>query len=125
MHSQWLLGAGVRLDAKASGSLLFTRYSSLTESATGDTLISTSSLKYSKHYDVMRPNAEIGLGLGWGCYLGSDDGFHIDLVATYDFNIWWNQNMLRGLSDTVNWQTGNNPTDLMYHGPTLTLRLDF
>jgi len=124
-HSEWLIGGGFRLDAKASGSLLFTRYQKLTETTAGDGAMAPPSVSYYKHYDVMRANAEMGLGLGWGCYLGSDDGFHLDLVATYDFNIWWSQNMLRGLFDTAMFQTGNYPTDLMYHGPTLTLRLDF
>jgi hypothetical protein len=123
MHSEWLLGMGFRFDAKASASLLFTRYSNLSSSSVGD--ISSTSLSYRSHYDVMRANAEMGLGLGWGSYFGSDDGYHFDLVATYDFNIWWSQNMLRGLFDTGRLQSGNNPTDLMYHGPTVTLRLDF
>ena len=125
MHSEWLLGAGFRLDAKASGSLLFTRYARLSQSSVGDGLIPSTSLSYHSHYDVMRANAEMGLGLGWGSYFGSDDGYHFDLVATYDFNIWWSQNMLRGLFDTVRLQSSNDPTDLMYHGPTVTMRLDF
>jgi len=128
IHSEWLMGSGFRFDAKASGSLLFTRYDKLNATGTssgGSTAIPMATMSYYKHFDVMRANAEMGLGLGWGSYFGDSDAYHFDIVATYDFNIWLSQNMSRGIRDTLTNQSGVNPTDLMYHGPTLTLRLDF
>lgn len=131
MHNKWLLGCGFRLDALASASLLFTRYTNISvvegsdlDLAAGSTA-ETTTTRYYKHYDTVRPNAELGLGFGWGSYLGDDNGYYFDLSARYDFNIFWDQTMFRGLADSVIENIGNYPTDLTFHGLTASVRLDF
>jgi hypothetical protein len=126
MNSQYLLGAGFRIDGKASFSLLFTRFTELKYFGVGTSLTSSAVIASvaSKDINTVRPQAELGLGLGWGSYL-SNRRCHIDFDVTYDFNMFWDQNMLRGLPDSLVHQTAIVPTDLYYHGPTFTARLDF
>ncbi len=123
VKSQWLLGSGFRVDGKASFSTLFTSYSELhTRTTTGTTV--TAHDNWGDDYNNVRPAAELGLGFAWGSYFG-DMGYHFDLAATYDFNIFWNQNMMRSIYDSANYGSKTNPSDLVYHGPTVTVRFDF
>ena len=69
------------------------------------------------------PNFEIGLGFGWGSYF-YEDSWHIDIAASYEFHIFWNQNMMRKIKDTSALEdphVGN----LILHGLTVALTLDF
>lgn len=130
MDSQYLMGAGFRIDGKASFSLLFTRFTHLKYFG-GATTITTSGITHpvlatdvDMDLDVVRPQAELGLGFGWGSYF-CNRRCHFDLDLTYDFNMFWDQNMLRSLPDSLVLQSGIVPTDLFYHGPTFSVRLDF
>ncbi len=139
LDSMWVIGGGFRVDGRAAGSLLFTRYTRLNYDSTTtlkgdgtavpagfqvvDLDLSTSGCSNGK-YDVMRPNAELGLGFGWGTYC-CDNEFHFDIAARYDMQVFWDQNMVRTVVESVNNATGWNPRDQFYQGLTLTLRLDF
>ena len=146
LDSMWIIGGGFRVDGRAAGSLLFTRYTKLnydsttTVTSTGGSgagaavpvafqtvdldLGNSGCCGSNGKYDVMRPNAELGLGFGWGTYC-CDNEFHFDIAARYDMQVFWDQNMTRTVVENVNNATGWNPRDQFYHGPTVTLRLDF
>ena len=70
------------------------------------------------------PNAEAALGLGWGCYF-SDEEWHFDLSAAWEFHHFWNQNMMRQFVDTLATGVDGEPADLTYQGLTISLQLDF
>ena len=119
-----LLGLGFRLEADGGISILFTQYPTLSHTenfATGETYPRLALV--SKNYNCIRPMANLGLGLGWGRYL-NDNKYHLDFAADYDFNVFWNQNMLQKIAaeSIIRPTTFNN---LYLHGLTITGRFDF
>ncbi len=125
MDARCLLGQGIRLQGKGDISLLFTQYTKLYHSEDAASSTATPSL-YSmnqSNYNTLRPIASLGLGLGWGrAFYG--DKYYIDFSADYDFNVLWNQNMMRSfVSEIASGSSSNN--DLFLHGLTITGRFDF
>ncbi len=74
-------------------------------------------------YGTVRPMLDLGLGIGWGMY-AFDNQYHFDFLATYDFNVYWNQNMMRTLADdfAIGVPSSN---DLFQQGLTLRAQFDF
>ena len=133
MEGSWLLWGGLRIIGNASGSILYTSYTKITMSsnvpisgARGSVALGTANTwKYHKKYDALRANAELDTGLGWGMYLGCDNDFHIDLAATYDFHVFWNQNMMEDLQNQSLHHVAAAPGNLYLHGLTIKARFDF
>ena len=133
MEGSWLLWGGLRIIGNASGSILYTSYTKITMSSDvpiGGTsgaspLATNNTWKYHKKYDALRANAELDTGLGWGMYLGCDNDFHIDLAATYDFHVFWNQNMMEDLQNQSLHHVAAAPGNLYLHGLTIKARFDF
>ncbi len=133
MEGSWLLWGGLRIIGNASGSILYTSYTTI--SMTSDVpsaglpgaapLTTANTWKYHKKYDALRANAELDTGLGWGMYLGCDNDFHIDLAATYDFHVFWNQNMMEDLQNQSLHHVAAAPGNLYLHGLTIKARFDF
>jgi len=120
-----LLGKGFRLNGDAGASILFTQYTKLSHSEdsliTGTTPTAFKALQ--TNYNCVRPTMNLGLGLGWGMYF-YDAGYHIDFAADYDFNVFWNQNMMRTFAEEF--AISSSPSnDLFLHGLTFTTRFDF
>jgi hypothetical protein len=123
LDTSWLLGYGFRFFGDTSAALLYTRYR-LTikeDPITLDPNIPVSIMKDKVGY--LRPNAEFRLGLGWGSYF-SRKTWHIDFETSYDWQIFWNQNMMRSFSDSKERVSGNIG-DFYLAGLTATLRFDF
>ncbi len=117
----WLLGAGFKLIASASGSLIYTHYSPLrynepTASPTAYS-ISFSSQNY------LRGDADGKLGFGWGSYVGNNK-FHLEFAATYDFQIFWNQNMITWMMNNIS-NVDASAGNLYLNGLTISGRFDF
>lgn len=66
----------------------------------------------------------MNLGIGWGSYLGCQD-YHLDILATYDFQVFWNQNMMVQLADDVFIRTGHAAANLYLQGLTVRTQFDF
>jgi len=116
----WELGRGVRIDVTGAFALLYQKNSSkLTgfDSAPAQDF----NIPKASNRDIV-PNADLGLGLGWGSYF-IDSRMHFDLLASYDFNYFWNQNTLR-VNDATSFRY-HKPGDLMYHGLTIKTRFDY
>lgn len=120
--SHWMVGSGFRFEGKMGASLLYTRYTTIShqeQDLPGRLRISNSAT----NYNALRPTMDMGLGLGWGTYF-SDNQYFFDLAARYDFNLFWEQNVMR------EWVTSLNGTpspvgDLRMHGLTIDVRFDF
>ena len=125
-ESKWLLPMGFRFQGDASASLLYTQYTSIKHSE--DVAATTfNAIPYTisiTNYNTVRPMADLGLGMGWGKYLGDGD-YHLDFSADYSFMVFWSQNMFRKLIDHNLSGTGSTPGDLFLHGLTITARFDF
>jgi hypothetical protein len=125
-QGHWLLGYGFRMEGDVSGSILFTRYVSVTHREDSYTSMLPNTLYWTRFadYNTIRPMADLKVGLGWGSYF-SRQNYHIDFLATYDFSVLWGQNMIRPLiSSSVSTHTFE-ALDLHLQGLTATARLDF
>lgn len=123
-EGRYLLGAGVRLQGEVGGTLLFTQYRKIAHSEGSFSIGSTGVAYEMRNYNVMTPMAEANLGIGWGSYF-SNQRWHFDLSATYEFNYFWAQNMMRVLSDMNVVGINASANDLYLQGLTLTAAFDF
>ncbi|MFS8563460.1 MAG: hypothetical protein LVR00_03685 [Rhabdochlamydiaceae bacterium] len=116
----FLLGEGFRLIGSASGSLIYTHYSTL--SYKEPTASPAYSISFgSKNY--LRGDADGKLGFGWGSYLGNKKYF-LDFTATYDFQVFWNQNMITWMMNNIS-NVDASPGNLYLNGLTISGRWDF
>jgi len=123
LQAHWLLGCGFRFEGDAAASLLYTRFTKITHVETINDI--TRAVSSFKDYNTVRPMADMGVGIGWGSYFDRQN-YHFDLLATYDFNVMWGQNMMPKVS-SVSAILGDNSeaADLHLHGLTVTARFDF
>jgi hypothetical protein len=120
----WFLGAGFRFEGKAAGSLLYTQYTKISNKTLQATLFQTVPLSGSlSNVNTVRPIAEMGVGLGWGTYLSSQQYF-FDLSARYDFMYLWRQNVMRNTISNFG-AISDDIGDLDIHGLTVTAAFDF
>ena len=72
----------------------------------------------------MRAIGDAQAGFGWGMYL-CDQQYHIDLSATYEFQVYWNQNMINWYSASLIGLNGTSPGNLYFQGLTVNATFDF
>ncbi len=125
-NGSYLLPGHFRLEGNGAFNLLYTTYTTIEHSEDPASVLFNNgpyTVQYTD-YRAVRPNASLELGLGWGQYM-QDGDTHIDLSATYEFAVYWAQNMMRKLLDDT--LTGTSPAtgDLFTQGLTLTGRFDF
>jgi len=123
LEMNWMLGYGFSLVSNVAGDISYTRYKKV--SFRNDELLNVGAPGSSAQWKVsqLRPHAETGFGLGWGSYFW-DNGFHIQFSATYDFQVWWNQNMLKALFGNL-YLLGEINGNLYTHGLDLKVKFDF
>ena len=117
----FLLGEGFRLIGSASGSLVFTDYSPL--SYRDPSASPAYTLNVDGHH-YLRGDADGKLGFGWGSYLGTGDKYHLDFIATYDFQVLWNQNMITWMMNNLS-NVDASAGNLYLTGLTVSGRFDF
>ena len=91
LGSNWLLGCGFRFMGDLAASVLYTRYTEKDQSAVST--LTNLSISEPSNYNTLRAITETSLGLGWGSYFGQKNDFHLDLSASYEFNVFWNQSI--------------------------------
>ncbi len=125
LDTSWLLGYGIRFTGKAEADLLFTRYNlRMKEQNSAGSSILAVNLRQN-HLYYLRPHVDLSLGLGWGTYL-SNHNYHFDLSASYDFQVFWSQNMFRMFVDNSSVGKSIAPDgDLYLQGLTANARFDF
>ncbi len=122
INSSWLLGYGLKIIGTASLSALYTSYIKLITSTVGT--ISTFNLinlemNQPGNYNTVNPIGTASLGLGWGSYF-CNNSFHFDLLASYDFKVFWSQNVIDSLLN------GNgSPGNMSLRGLNIQARFDF
>ncbi|MBX7066342.1 MAG: hypothetical protein K1X28_03845 [Parachlamydiales bacterium] len=123
-QGEWHLGWGFRVEGDVAGSIQFTRYTHVASYADS---IRDGFRAVSVHYDdynTIRFNNDMSLGLGWGDYFDCRN-YHFDLLVTYDFQIFWNQNMMRMLVDEFENDTSAAAHNLYLQGLTVRAQFDF
>jgi hypothetical protein len=120
----WMIGSGFRMEGKTGAALLYTSYHKIRQSQeTYFAPVNTSSSV--SDVNVLRPMADFGVGLGWGTYLDGQS-YYFDLSLRYDFNIFWDQNMMAQFVSGMNTiYPGHAAGNLYMHGLTLSTRFDF
>jgi hypothetical protein len=128
LDTNWHLGEGFRLFGNTAASLFYQRFKTDVEMVNKDLYNLIDELRKIKEKEgYFNPNFEIALGLGWGSYF-CNDNWHIDLLAAYEFHIFWDQNMMRKIGDYSSLDDINSdptPGDLILHGLTVSLTFDF
>lgn len=119
----WELGCGFRFVGSAAASLLYREHKvrGASPNATNPHAIS---IVRRNTYRFIKPQTDFSMGMAWGTYF-SDQAYHFDLLAAYEFLLWWNENLMRHTADTLDTDIFSKPSDLSYHGLTVKLRLDF
>lgn len=125
-QGKWQLGCNFRLEGDVGSSIAFTQYTTVSSSndPTSKALLYTYSANYGSHYNTIRFNNDMNLGLGWGSYFDCRN-YHFDLFLSYDFQIFWNQNMIRKLVDGSNRGISPSPSNLYLQGLTIRAEFDF
>jgi hypothetical protein len=130
----WMLGCGFRFFGSGYGDILYTQYKIQDKSVflpyitVGDvaTGVPVSFITYEKLRSMLRAHLDFEMGLGWGSYITSTNDWHIDLSASYGFQVFFDQNMFRHFEDNVVVAFNTCPHGNLYvQGLTATLRLDF
>jgi hypothetical protein len=127
MNGKWHMAYGLRFIGDASASVLYTRYTTLTQDVGSPDAASLPLRTNLNDFSALRPNLDLSLGLGWGSYLGCRR-MHLDLAATYDFNIFWEQNMMRSLADLTSDTTARPDgaaSNLYFQGLTVKANFEF
>jgi hypothetical protein len=123
LTANYLFGYGLRMFGDFEADLLYTRYRT---SVHQTNTVGTQDIKVKQSgIGTVRPHTMLDLGFGWGSYFDNNN-WHVDLLASYGFQVFWNQNMFRHFNDDV--MAGNSflPNGNLYvHGLTVTARLDF
>ena len=130
-EGNWQIGQGIRLIGNGSSDILYTRYSlhsnqqfSQHSTLPGEPPIRTNA-SLSQMIDYLRAHAELELGFGWGSYFDNNK-WHIDLAATYGFQLFWDQNMFRNFENFFMETKSFSPNGNLYiHGMTVSANLDF
>ncbi len=116
--TSWHLGYGIKILGNLAGSVLYTDYNMKAKRGGESSVGSVSGTGKGLHnYGTLRPVTESFLGLGWGSYL-CNRYFHLDLSVGYDFNVYWNYDMLYSAKSQKN---GN----MYLHGMNIRGRYDF
>ncbi len=123
-QGEWHLGYGLRLEGDVAASLLFTRYTDVSALADPDIVGSHPHAADYSNYNTIRYNNDMNIGIGWGRYFECRD-FHLDLLLTYDFQVFWNQNMMRVLVDNIDRGVSGAAHNLYLQGMTLRAQFDF
>ena len=126
--SNWLIGQEIRLIGNAAADILYTRFSlqqddqvaNIDDDFTNPILTNAA---VSQTIDYLRAHADFELGFGWGTYFDNSN-WHIDLSATYGFQVFWDQNMFRNFESRLVKSFAPNG-NLYVHGMTLNLDFDF
>ncbi len=120
---EWLLYKEFRIIGSGTGSLLYTKYTSngtkYRETQANNItpfIVGPAPVKIPQ-FSALRANLEYDLGFGWGMYF-SDQKYHIDFTATYDFQAFFKMNVMSAL--TTSWVG-----DIYLHGLTVSGRFDF
>ena len=129
---KWHLGWGFRFEGDAAASVLYTQYTKVSTNQDNlsvgteyEDIYGTAAKKAEfRDYNCLRVVNEMNLGVGWGRYFDRRN-YHLDFLLSYDFQVFWNQNIMRDLKDTIYIQTGASSGNLYLQGLTLKTQFDF
>ncbi|MDP1608305.1 MAG: Lpg1974 family pore-forming outer membrane protein [Chlamydiales bacterium] len=127
LDTSWMLGKGFRIIGDGSVDLLYTRVQT-TNAKQMRSAAGTSSTIFAfpdARPDFLMPHADLEFGFGWDSYF-NDHAYHVDLLATYGFQVFWGANLFRHFNDNVQPANSNLLNGNLYlHGLTAAVKIDF
>ena len=121
----YIFDHGFKMFAKNSFSLLYQSFKNTLSNKHPASRSMTDIDKAYNNTDKETPNVSLGLGLAWGYYF-SNNQFHLNVAASYDFEYFWNQNFMTQLLIAQTHRGFTQPIeDLFLHGLTTSIRFDF
>lgn len=120
-QTSWLMGRGFSFFGNLSGSLLYTRYTTISAKNLQSTtfLFANNNSKGS-----LTPNIDTGLGIDWGIF-SDGDLKHFDLSAAYNFSVFFSQNQLQAIGGVAGngpyagTNGSSSPGKLFFHGVSI------
>lgn len=123
IDSNWMIGKYFRIFGNAAAALCYQCFKTSFKQESYDEN-NHLNINVKNKFGYLVPNVDLSLGIGVGTYFNNYN-WHFDLSMGYDFIYFWNQNEMRSLEDLVLRNALTKPADLMLHGLTITVRLDF
>lgn len=114
------LGSAIKLFGKASTSIYYQHF----DLQFDQTREASKNIFASDDHGQINPFLYMSLGINWEKYF-LRNRWHLELLAGYDLNIFWNQNQLRSLKDNLKNHINGSCADLILHGLTLSANLSF
>ena len=122
VDTDWMIGCDFRIFGNVAGSLVYQNFNNSNKTIISNPLDDTRDSSNKVSY--ITPNVEFALGLGYGSYFFNNE-WYFDLTVGYDFNYFWNQNMMRHCIDSSFNLVDGDSGNLYLHGLTVTARVDF
>jgi hypothetical protein len=125
LDTNWAFCGGFYMFGNSEMSILYTDYDNifsnqqrtLTTTSTG----AVDNIAFpSRELCYLRPQFNLGIGLGWSDYFCCNDWF-FDFKIGYEMHVFWSQNTLHAVNNSFQDPTG----DLYLHGLIVSARLDF
>lgn len=119
----WLLTYHFKILANISSSVLYQKFDTdylFTIYTTPETLWRNLHAKTGQ----ITPNLDLKCGIGYSSF-ADNHTWHIDLLLTYDFMYFWNQNEFTAIQDFREYYNYHASGDLMLQGIELSLKINF
>lgn len=119
-ETDWYYGKHFSLIAKLGADIMYTRYHLTFDQTASDnpTIFAHSN----NRFNTMRPELDAYVGFHWEGYTHCSQ-FHYSLELGYQYQVWFNQNMMRWYNDSL---TTSAPIgNLYFQGITFSVRGDF
>lgn len=123
MIAEWMLGYGLSFSGSAAIAVC---YQDLKVHLNQDWIRFPGTIavdNYTNKFSQLMANADFSLGLTWGSYF-HNDRWHFLLAALYEFNVFWDQNVMRDQKDEFSNQD-SGIGNLYLHGLTAKAQFDF
>jgi len=116
----WHFAGGFKITTKACFALLYEHFK------TRSVIYIEEAKAFDERYSVQQiaPVIEMATGISWGSYL-LRSMLHLETGLSYEFQLFFSQNVLRNYKDMAKNNVDSNIGDLLLQGLTLNLRFDF
>ena len=125
VYSNWILVDFFRIYANFSGALLYQRFQVKNNQKIIIEAVPVTAFSLKYKFRNITPCFDASFGIGWGTYF-YNKRLHIDFTFGYDYVIYLDQNAISYVvGELVNDMEGTTLNNLMLHGMSGALRLDF
>ena len=123
IYTNWLFGENFKLYGNAFASIFYQSFKlSLDQFQDLDPKVYSIRAKNSDNY--INGDLELALGFSWGSYF-QENRWYLEFSAGYEFNLFFNQNMLRSFFEELTYGISQRPGNLTPHGMVIGIKASF